>query len=557
MSHALRPYQVKAETDIFNHWKAGKRSIMFQLVTGGGKTVLFVSIIKKFIRAGKRVVLVAHREELIRQAWDMLYRHEILAGIIKSGVPENFGLPCQVASIQTICRRSKLPKADLIIFDEAHHSQDDNSYGDVLLRHWPYARVLGVTATPYRLGGKGFTSLFDTLVLGPPFKELTQAGYLCPFKYYVSYNPDLSRAKVKGGDYVIEDIDQAMKLAPIVDSYLEHCRGMSGICFAVNIDHSNRLVRQYIEAGIPAAHVDAETPLDTRRKLFQDLRDKKIQVLINVGIATEGTDIPTIDFVQLARPTKSLSLFLQMVGRVTRPLWSAIKDAQDDEERAALISTSDKPHGIVLDNAGLYLEHGLPDQVFDWPLHFQGMASLRKKKKVEDTIQIIEFVAEDEDGGRLISRIPKEVEGLKLIEVNYIDRQKIVNLTSLKEFDRNLAIFTRLPKINKVGFVAYRNYADYCRKNSLMMSEEVWAYLDKKLVQEPGENKRRLVDDFEKNCAIIRANNAPETADRLIRAASQIHHDRLFRIERVSIPAAFLKAERLRYFEQNKMSVSA
>lgn len=553
--NALRPYQQKGEADIFQQWKDGKKSIMFQLVTGGGKTVLFVNIIKKFLKAGKRVVLVAHREELIKQAWDMLYKNEIYSGIIKSGVPENFHMPCQVASIQTICRRNKLPKADLVIFDEAHHSQDDNSYGDVLLKHWPYARVLGVTATPYRLGGKGFTSLFDTIVQGPPFKDIVDQGYLVPFKYFVSYNPDLSAAKVQRGDYVTEDISKAMQLAPIVESYLEHCAGKSGICFAVNIHHSNLIVRQYIERGIPAAHVDANTDILVRRKMFQDLRDKKILVLVNVGIATEGTDIPNIDFVQLARPTKSLALFLQMVGRVTRPLWESIRHGNSDEERRALIASSGKPHGIILDNAGLYLEHGLPDQVFDWKMYFMGIDKRAKKKP--DLIEIIEFVAEDEEGNLFRSRLPKEVEGLKLIEVNYIEKQKIINLTSLKEFDKKLAIFKSLPKVNKAGYMAYREYYDYCRKHSLMMSSEVWDYLNKRLVQDPAQERIRLAKDFERDCHIIRENNPPHTAQVMTETAKNLHLNRLAKVDRVSISATYLRAERERYYQENKTQIPA
>lgn len=555
MSHALRPYQAQGELEIFDAWRASKKSVMFQLVTGGGKTVLFVNIIKKFIAAGKRVVLVAHREELIKQAWDTLYRGEIMAGILKSGVPENLHLPCQVASIQTICRRTKLPKADLVIFDEAHHSQDDNSYGDVLLKHWPYARVLGVTATPYRLGGKGFTSLFDVLVQGPSFKDIVQMGYLVPFRYYVAYNPDLSKAKVQRGDYLADDISKAMQLAPIVESYLEHCKGMSGICFAINIDHSNRLVRQYIEAGIPAAHVDANTDINVRRKMFQDLKEKKILVLVNVGIATEGTDIPNIDFVQLARPTKSLSLYLQMVGRVTRPLWEAIRHGSTDEERRALIASSSKPCGIVLDNAGLYLEHGLPDQVFDWGRHFIG--EQKRDKSKPETIEIIEFVAEDEEGGIVVSRLPEEVKGLKLIEVNYIEKQKVVNLISLKEFDKSLEMFKRMPKINKAGYVAYRNYLDYCRKNSLLLSAEVWDYLNKRLVEEPAQARKRLSDDLETSCQIIASTNPPGASFAMIEQAKALHKSRLDKIDRAAVSQSFLRSEREKYFADNVKPLTA
>lgn len=552
MSHALRQYQVKGEADIFQQWKDGKKSVMFQLVTGGGKTVLFVNIIKKFLKSGKRVVLVAHREELIKQAWDTLHKHEIWSGIIKSGIQENFQMPCQVASIQTICRRSKLPKADLVIFDEAHHSQDDNSYGEVLLKHWPYARILGVTATPYRLGGKGFTSLFESLVQGPPFKAIVEMGFLVPFKYYVSYNPDLSKAKVQRGDYVTEDISKAMRLAPIVQSYLEHCKGMSGICFAINVQHSVEIVRQYIEAGIPAAHVDANTDIAVRRKIFQDLRDKKILVVVNVGIATEGTDIPNIDFVQLARPTKSLSLYLQMVGRVTRPLWEAIRFGNTDEERRALISASSKPFGIVLDNSGLYLEHGLPDQAFNWHRHFIGQEKRDKNKP--DVIEIIEFVVEDEDGNQFKSRLPEEVEGLKLIEVNYLEKQKVINLTSLKEFDRVLGMFGNMPHIKKVGYTAYSNYFDYCKKNSLLMSEEVWIYLHKRLVSDGQDEKIKLGRDFLTSKSIIEGSNDGVSAKAMIDAAESLYRARVDAIDRKSVSGQWLRDQREKYFENEKQT---
>lgn len=550
MSHALRPYQIQGEADIFAQWKGGKKSVMFQLVTGGGKTVLFVSIIKKFLAAGKRVVLIAHREELIKQGWETLYKSEIMAGIIKSGTAENFYMPCQVASIQTIARRSKLPKADLVIFDEAHHSQDDNSYGDVLLRHWPTARVLGVTATPYRLGGKGFTTLFETLVQGPTFKQIVQMGYLVPFRYLVAYNPDLSKARVQRGDYVSDDIEKAMQLAPIVQSYMDHCKGMSGICFAINIDHSNLIVRQYIAAGVPAAHVDANTALDVRRKMFQDLKDKKILVLVNVGIATEGTDIPNIDFVQLARPTKSLSLYLQMVGRVTRPLFASIKDAQSDEERRYGIAGSSKPYGIVLDNAGLYLDHGLPDSEFNWHRHFIG--EQKRDKNKPETIEIIEFVAEDETGGVVRSKIPDEVQGLRLIEVNHIERQKIVNLVSLKEFDKLLEMFKRLPATGpKAGYIAFGNYSDYCRKNSLLMSAEVWDYLQKRLIEEPRELASKLEREHLRDCDLIRSTNIEPQRSQMIAQAAKLYSSRLAKIQAAGVSSRWLAQQKEKYLSEN------
>lgn len=557
----LRKYQGDGKGLIFNEWKQGRKAVMFQLPTGGGKTIIFVEIIKAFVQAGKRVILIAHREELITQAWQTLYNNKIYSGIIKSGITPDFRLPCQVASIQTICRRQTLPAADLVIIDEAHHSQDDNSYGDVLLKHFPYARILGVTATPYRLGGKGFRKLYEVLIeastFGASLSDLTRMGYLAPIRYFVSFNPDLSKAKISSGDYQVEDAANAMELAPIVDSYYEHCAGMSGLCFAVNIEHSNKIVRQYLERGVPCAHVDANTDSKVRRKLFDDLRAKKILVLVNVGIATEGTDIPNVDFVQLARPTKSLSLYLQMIGRGTRVLSDAIKDSNTDEERFAAVAMSTKPYCYVLDNAGLFKEHGLPDRDFDWQTHFIGREK-KKKKAISEEIEILEFIAEDEDGNRVISRIPEEIEGLKLIEVNNVVREKIVNLLSIKEFDKLYAIFCNMPTVDKPGIIAYFKYKQYCERQNVLMNAPVWDYLYKKLVDEPkaevdkierrlGENAKLIADQF--------GAHSPE-AEAMISAARSLQDGNIRRIKLRSMAGGFLLKEKAAYLNaQKKVSV--
>lgn len=501
--------------------------MMMQLVTGGGKTIVFVQIIKDFLAIGKRVVLIAHREELITQAWDTLHRHGIIAGIIKSGIQPNYSLPCQVGSIQTICRRQKMPHADLVVIDEAHHSQDDNSYGNALADHWPRARVLGVTATPYRLGGAGFGDLYESLIQGPAMATLQEEGHLCYLRYFISYNPDLSKAKIKGGDYVIDDAAKAMRLAPLVQSYQEHCTGMSGICFAVNIEHSNQIVAQYLNAGIPAAHVDANTPTEVRRKLFADLKAKRLLVLVNVGIATEGTDIPTIDFVQLARPTKSLALFLQMIGRVTRP-------------------SPGKECGYVLDNAGLYIEHGLPDTPIDWQQHFKGR-SKKDKKAIDEQIEILEFVAEDEDGRRVVSRTPAEVEGLKLIEINHVAREKIINMSSLREFDKLHGIYQNIKAMQAPGYNAFRDYKKLCIKNSFLMSAEVWAYLRKRLCVEPTQEIEHLHREQEARELLTRRTHSHIEAEEIITASRHHHRARVQKVMAKSVAGSFLDKERDAY----------
>ncbi len=531
---------------------------MYQLITGGGKTVLFVDIIKDFLKAKKRVILLAHREELINQAWEHLYKNSIYAGIIKADVKPNYALPCQVASIQTCARRKQLPPADLVIFDEAHHCQDDNSYGNLLINHYPRSYVLGVTATPYRLGGKGFTTMFNKLILGPTFKYLVSAGYLTPLRYFLASIPDLSKIKINKGEYDEEQSEQVMKLAPLVESYLTHCAGMRGVVFAVNVTHSNFVVDQYNEAGVRAAHLDANTHPEKRKGILKAFREGTIRIISNVGIITEGFDFPDMEFVQLARPTKSLSLFLQMVGRVTRTDYNAIKDATDDEQRAWLVSQSKKPFGFVLDNAGLYREHNLPDTDRDWNSYFIGRD--KKKKPLDEFIEMIEFVAEDDSGREVRTKNPKEIEGLKLVEVNKIVREKIINLTSLKEFDRLLGMFQAMAnkpgaKVRKPGFIAFEQYKDYCRKNNILMSKEVWDYLIKRLVTDPENLEAKLLSEVERNVEAINAKYSHDEDDRS--KFIQSIHDRAARsqesIRRSTVPRSVLKREMEAYLSAQIM----
>lgn len=554
MSNQLRPYQEQGFHEIIESWRSGNINILYQLVTGGGKTVLFVHLIKMMVKAGKRVMLIAHREELINQAWQKLYDNEIYAGIIKADVKPNYALPCQVASIQTICRRKELPDCHFIIIDECHHAMDDNTYGRVLIDSFPRARVLGVTATPYRLSGKGFTKLFERMIQGPSFRDLVSSGYLAPVRYFVSSMPNLDDIKIDKGEYNADQAEEAMKMAPLVESYREHCEGMSGVVFAVNVGHSNRIVDQYMTAGIPAAHIDANTHPDKRKFILSEFRAGRIKVISNVGIITEGFDFPDMQFVQLARPTKSLSLYLQMVGRVTRTNHEDTKHAATDEARVIAVARSRKPFGIVLDNAGAWKEHGLPDQDIDWNVHFEGYE--RRKKKKGQVIEIVEsYIAEDEDGRRVMTDDPEELEGLKLIEVTRTVREKIVNIVSIKELDAQLIKLARIPHIKKVGFAAYAAYKTHCRKNHILMSVEVWDYIKLKLVDDPGKTIKQQAEILEKDFDTINAQDIPEDEKEFLRGIRQKKHDKVVeQPKRIKIPTAFWQKEMQAYFEAEKAS---
>jgi superfamily II DNA or RNA helicase len=535
----IREYQTIAEGAILQALETNQR-VMFSLATGLGKTVVVTNLIRLFLHQGSRIIFIAHRQELIKQAWDTFHRHHIISGIIMAKIRPNYSLPCQIGSVQTMIRR-ELPEADYIFVDEAHHCMDDNSYGKIIRESFPNAKVIGVTATPYRLAGKGFTKIFDCLIESLQLAEGVKQGFLVPLRYFACTSPDLSKVHLSGGDYKEDEAVKAMELVPIVESYLEHARGKCGICFAINIQHSIKLVNQFTEAGVRAEHVDGNTSDEMRAAIFKRLHDRITQVVVNVGIATEGVDIPNIDFVQSARPTKSLSLFFQMIGRGTRVDNELIKNALSEDERKLLIACSEKPHCIVLDNAGLYKEHGLPDQVINWQRHFQGWK--REKKQIEEMIEI--FVAEDSSGREVRTKLPKEIEGLKLIEITHEEKKRIVNLTSIKEFDRLFALFKRLHQIAKPGFKAYFEYRDYCLKNSYLMNDDVWEYLRLKLSTKAQEDE--LLKLREIKMAHIKQKYFGEDADFLIDKVNEHSSKSLNEIKRFGVPEGFLRKEKEKY----------
>lgn len=481
----LRPYQLQGFGDIAQAWLEWC-VIMFVLATGGGKTVTFVEVARKAVLQGKRVLIVAHREELILQAWRTLYANKMYAGIIMAGYPEQHHLAVQVCSIQTIVRRKVWPPADVVIIDEGHHAQPDNSYGQLFRRPTYYnSKFLVVTATPYRLSGDGFTSLHPgkptKLIINRTLKQLTDDGWLVPLRYFAASVPDLSNVHLQKGDYVEEEAKKAMELAPIIESYMEHARGKRGVVFCVNRQHSREVVEQYLRAGVRAVHLDGETPDEERTAIYNDFKAGLIDVICNVGIVTEGADFPMCEFVQLARPTMSLGLVLQMIGRVTRALDGLLDGLETKEERIAAIAASAKPCGIILDNAGCWVEHGLPDMERDWERHFRGYRKERKQAE-EEMMEMLVFVVEDKNGRRTRVTTPEEAEGKKLVEVTTETRRKLINFTSIKEFDRLYAIFKNQNKIARPGIVALQSFMQYCKKQNILITDDIWDYLYKKLV---------------------------------------------------------------------------
>ena len=364
MTYQLRDYQSDLIDRAQQSWDAGNRRVMLQLATGGGKTICFAHIVQMFAATEQTALVLAHREELIKQAADKITAITgIEPGIIKAGHKADYSRSIQVASIQSLIRRLKhCPHPDLIVVDEAHHSTA-NSYRQVL-SNFPQSYILGVTATPIRLDGSGFRGLFDELVCGVTVRELIEMGSLSPFKYFA---PDRSMSLVdvrkRGGDYSAESIENANPsesvAADCLKAYGDYLEGKQVVIFAVSVAHSQAIACSFSACGIPAAHLDGNSDSDVRSQTMAAFREGRIRVLTNCALFDEGLDIPGLDGVILARPTASLSRFLQMVGRALRP-------------------APNKEYARIIDLAGNWERHGLPDDERTWTL--DGVDSVKRGK---------------------------------------------------------------------------------------------------------------------------------------------------------------------------------
>jgi superfamily II DNA or RNA helicase len=341
MALTLRPYQVQAIDRVLA--QQAEQPILV-LPTGAGKTVAAVEIIKRFVDAGKRVLFVAHRRELIAQAAERLRAHGLeQPGIILAGERARMHMPVQVASIQTLGRRQH-PPADLVIIDECHHAAGE-SYRR-MLTHYPLTTRLGLTATPFRLDGKPLGDLFGCIVVGAWADDLVAAEMLLEPRFYCApRGPNLKGVRIVAGDFKSDDLADRMMtkdlVGDIVDNWKRVAEGRRTVVYAVNIAHSKMVVARFQEAGVIAEHLDGETPKEERAAMLERLRNGTTTVLSNCMVLTEGWDLPALEVCVVARPTASLCLHLQMLGRIMRP-------------------STGKDVAIVLDHAGNYYRLGSP-----------------------------------------------------------------------------------------------------------------------------------------------------------------------------------------------------
>ena len=347
------------------------RSVMAQMPTGTGKTYLLTAVIDSFVSNNpmEKVWIVAHRRELVSQIDETVRKfHSYYASNTSSLLSS-----VKAMSIQWLMRHYDEIEEEpgMIVIDEAHHALA-KTYKEMWER-FPKAKFLGLTATPCRLNGKGFTDLFDILVQSWSVPEFISKGRLATYDF-VSIKSDgvtqrlIDSLQKRGadGDYQNKEMDMLLNKKPSIErlyrSLEEFGKDRKGIVYAINISHAQKITKLYQEHGVKAIAIDSKTPAAERQQDIEAFKKGDIQVLVNVDIFSEGFDCPDVEFVQLARPTLSLAKYLQMVGRGLRV-------------------AKGKKNCVIIDNVGLYRVFGLPSQVWNWNAMFEGKLKVGKKKE--------------------------------------------------------------------------------------------------------------------------------------------------------------------------------
>lgn len=347
----LRRYQEQAIEDLRSAMRQGAKAPLLCLPTGGGKTVILATIAAQAAAKGRHVLILVHRRELIYQTASKLQWAGLDHGIIAAGHPAS-NHPVQVASVQTLVRRlSRMAwQPSLVIIDEAHHAAA-GSWRQIL-EHWPDAYRLGVTATPCRLDGRGLSEAFDHLVMGPSVADLVFWGFLSAARIYAPpVVADLSGIRRRAGDYANDQAAAAMDRPTVTGDAIAHYQRLAGgqqaIAFCCNVAHAVSVCDAFKTAGISAALLLGNT--QDRDAVVAQYAASVIRVLVTVDVVSEGFDVPAASCAILLRPTQSLGLYLQQVGRVLRP-------------------APGKPHALVLDHVGNVTRHGFPDDPREWSL---------------------------------------------------------------------------------------------------------------------------------------------------------------------------------------------
>src|SRR6266540_4608130 len=352
----LYPFQKEAKDAVLGHWEKGNPAALISLPTGSGKTIVFSDILQSSLSGttDKGLVLV-HRDELLRQAIEKL--NFVWPGVKVSSVDatrDNFRGQITIASVMSIVRRlHKIPRIHKVVTDEAHHASATSwlkIYNRIreLLPDWQH---LGVTATPIRSkGSSDLETIFGKPVYGKSIFELIVEGYLSPLKgMEVRTQVSVEDVGIQVGDFIAEELSRVINTRQrnqlVVENYLELAADRKALVFAADLNHAKSLAEIFKAKGVSAAWVSGETPLSLRRSFLEKLRRGELKVIVNCMVFTEGFDEPSLDAILVARPTRSLVLYCQMIGRGLRPYPGKknclFVDFVDNSSKHRLISMQD------------------------------------------------------------------------------------------------------------------------------------------------------------------------------------------------------------------------
>lgn len=361
----LRDYQLDILQRVAAAMRAGHRRVLVVLPTGGGKTVLASQALLCALHLGATGQFLVHRKELLDQTSLSFLRAGLDHGFIAAGRRLSYRDPITLAGAQTLANRLDmfLPP-NLLIADEAHHSPATTFAR--IFDAYPDSFIMGLTATPQRLDGRGLDEQFDVIVEGPTVAALMARGFLSPYDYYAPSLPDMTGVRTDQQAEAVMDTPDL--IGDMVSHYQRLAAGQPGILFAHSIAHSRHLVDAFQAEGVRIAHMDGDMSDKERERVDASFRARDVDLLSNVALLGEGYDVPGVVYLGMGRRTQSLSWFRQMAGRALRPIYADGWAAETDAERLAAIAAGPKPRAIICDHAGNAFNRGLPDDDIIWSL---------------------------------------------------------------------------------------------------------------------------------------------------------------------------------------------
>lgn len=357
----LRPHQVVAIDQLRDCARRGLKRILLQLATGAGKTVVAAALFRLAQQKNPhvRVLFIVDAISLIDQTVRAFYAEGLHSiGVIQaSHVMTDWSKPIQVASVQTLSKRG-MPEADLVIVDECHR-QHTWLQEIMASEKWANVPFIGLSATPWT---KGLGNVFQELLIPVTMSDLIDQGYLSPYKVYAAAHPDLTGVKMVGSDYHKHELSEVMSggqlVADIVDTWKRLGEGRPTLVFCVDRAHAKKVQLRFEQAGIACGYIDKDTEPHEREEQLAKLERGELSAITNIGTLTTGVDAPFVSCVVLARPTKSESLFVQIVGRGLRAVYADGMPLDTDEQRKAAIAAGPAPECLVLDHADNTLRLG-------------------------------------------------------------------------------------------------------------------------------------------------------------------------------------------------------